>query len=124
MKKLIIFSLLLSTSFLVNGQIIVTLMLPEPCFSDTTVSFRPLILQDVSMYPNPTKGLLTIDIERTGESQLLLIEVFNILGVRLLTTHRPGNEITTLDLSKNPPGIYFISLTSGTIRIHQKIIKQ
>jgi hypothetical protein len=124
MKKLLILSLLLATSSLVNGQIIVTLMLPDPCFSDTTVTFRPLDLQDVLMYPNPTKDKLTIDIERTGVSQPAYIEVYNILGIRVMTAQHPDNKTITIDLSYYPPGIYFISLTSGNSTIRKKIIKQ
>jgi len=62
---------------------------------------------EVSVYPNPGKGIFTITtVDATT------IEVYNIIGAKIYTA-KIDTEKTTLDLSSQHNGIYFYKLMSG-----------
>lgn len=123
MKKQCILMLLMASAMLLRGQVVVTLLLPDPCSSDTTVYYRPLLIKDVNIYPNPTAGLLTVDFADNPENQAVMVEIYDIIGNKLETEASVGMEKMILDLSGMPPGIYIITLHGGGVKTHQKIIK-
>lgn len=123
MKKQCMLMLLMASAMLLQGQVVVTLLLPDPCSSDTTVYYRPLLLQDVIIYPNPTAGLLTVDFADNTKNQAVVVEIYDIIGNRLERKTAVGMDKITLDLSEMPPGIYIITLHGGRFKTHQKIIK-
>ena len=59
--------------------------------------------QSVSIYPNPTDGLLNIEGQGT-----MHISVSNLLGQKLMETDAEGN--TTLDMSRFESGMYLIRI--------------
>jgi len=123
MKASLFFLLLFALNALTEAQIVVTLNLPDPCASVVAVSKKPVASFNVKVYPNPTPGLLTIDLPETGGSVWKTIEVSNIMGNRIdVKKFETGNQFI-LDLSDRPPGIYIITLIVGEWRIHKKIIK-
>lgn len=69
----------------------------------------------VSVYPNPTDGLLTI----SSSQPLQHIELLDISGRQLLTT-----KDNSLDLSSFPNGIYLLRCTTPSGSTIQKIIKK
>ncbi len=73
-------------------------------------------LSGVTMYPNPTKGILRINSEK---SEKLTIEVINMLGEQMMTTTFSGN--TTLDLSGYAAGVYNVRVSNGTSSTVQRI---
>ena len=68
----------------------------------------------VKVYPNPTKGMVTVEAE-TGS----VISVFNPLGQRVLEKKAADNQ-TVLDLQNATSGLYLIRIetTSGTVNKH------
>lgn len=75
----------------------------------------------LSVYPNPTKGLVTINFIKKGfEGNRLVVK--NILGEEVINLLNIEENIT-IDLSKFSPGIYFINLTIGTMDYYKKVIK-
>ncbi|MFW6103435.1 MAG: choice-of-anchor Q domain-containing protein [Bacteroidota bacterium] len=70
------------------------------------------------IYPNPTRGLLKIELSE--DSQVEMLEVIDITGVAVDSRKVTGRSLF-LDLSTYPDGIYFIRTTSGgnvsTVRI-------
>ena len=74
---------------------------------------------DLVVSPNPTEGLLTV----TGKD-ISSVEVYNTLG-QLVLTKKEGADTMTLDLSGQPSGLYFISVTDQNgQRCVKKIVKQ
>ena len=59
--------------------------------------------ESVSLYPNPTSGLINIEGQGT-----MRISISNILGQKLLEINSEGN--TTLDLSRYESGMYFVRI--------------
>ncbi|MFP4469123.1 MAG: lamin tail domain-containing protein [Bacteroidales bacterium] len=68
-----------------------------------------------SIYPNPGNGLFNIDINGTFD-----VEVTNAQG-QLIRSERI-NGSSTLDLSSQPEGVYFIKLTNETTSLIEKVI--
>jgi Secretion system C-terminal sorting domain len=63
----------------------------------------------VSIYPNPTTGVVTVSLPN-NES----FEVYNAVGKQLINVKTSETQI---DLSQYASGIYFIKCTKGTFRI-------
>jgi hypothetical protein len=75
---------------------------------------------ELSLYPNPTTGLLTIN---NGEIGMDEIHVFDMLG-RKVMEYKVENEVTyKLDLSFLPGGIYFVRIKTETEMVMKKVVK-
>ena len=87
---------------------------------------EPSSQDGLTIYPNPTSGLLNIRIDAslTGDGQAF-IDLMDISGKTLYSlTETPGQSILRLDLTGLPPGIYFIRLKINDRIFHQKLIRQ
>jgi hypothetical protein len=76
-------------------------------------------LSELSIYPNPTNGPLTIESLRSGHHS---IELNSLNGQLLLIEEREGTSLQ-LDLSTFQKGIYFITVRSKDFVTTRKIIK-
>lgn len=73
-------------------------------------------LSGISMFPNPTKGLVTIN--TTGKGRMDL-EVLDVLGATVRTTSFAGT--TTIDLSGLAQGVYSVRVSDGVNMTVQRI---
>ena len=71
-----------------------------------------------SIYPNPTSGSLTLNVERFSGSEVL---IFNSLGELVHRAYLMDSE-TVFDLSSNAPGLYFLKVMSTERGFTEKII--
>ncbi len=76
------------------------------------------------VYPNPTTGIFTLELNSVNESGSVKIEIFNMLGERILNTEQQSNSHYQFDLSGNKAGIYFIRVMYGENNKIEKLIKQ
>lgn len=76
----------------------------------------------VSIYPNPTKGIININVSNTSEK--LDYEVINALGQRVMSGKLNTNVTTSLSVADMSAGLYFVKLTSANATMIQKIIKE
>ncbi|MEQ8360471.1 MAG: T9SS type A sorting domain-containing protein [Cytophagales bacterium] len=93
------------------------------CFKDTTkalfVNCQGVGLnsnpwaQKINMFPNPSQGLITIDIPHTDK--MVLITVFDIKGQEVFRQeYKSGNSFNkSIDLSFLDMGAYFVNIFSG-----------
>ena len=70
--------------------------------------------ESVAVYPNPVKDRLTVKAEN-----LESVEVYNLMGQRVLSTMSP-----TVDMSGLYQGVYFIRLTADGKTVTKRIVKQ
>ena len=88
------------------------------CVNITNVGIEESAIgNNLKLYPNPTSGMLFIDIEN------LVIEnitVFNILGETVDINITNGNQIVLRNSSR---GIYFISIETDKGTVIKKIVK-
>lgn len=82
-----------------------------------------ILIHDISIYPNPTKGELKIDITNLSDETSARIEIFDLQGkpVLQLSTNENSN---ILDLSKQPSGVYFLKIFIGEKSTVWKIVKE
>jgi len=76
---------------------------------------------NVLVYPNPTNALITLVFSEPAVNTL--VEVYGLLGERVLTKEISGNSLYELDLSSQPQGIYLIKVSNGNTVVLKKIIK-
>jgi len=75
----------------------------------------------LEIYPNPTNGLVTISALQTGSTLQLVDASGRVLRTEILLT-----EQTTLDLSENNSGVYFVSIigTDGSSTTKKLIVRK
>ncbi|HZH87055.1 MAG TPA: T9SS type A sorting domain-containing protein [Brumimicrobium sp.] len=76
----------------------------------------------INIFPNPTKGLVTINLESTQDGQQTL-ELIDATG-RLLSKQLLMNNSTTLDLTNYVRGMYLVRITNGDNQSVHRIIKE
>lgn len=75
----------------------------------------------IIVYPNPTKGKLTI----TNCEKIESLEIYNMLGKKIFTFKKEQDQISKeIDIFDQSRGVYFIKSYNGTTTHLQKIIKQ
>jgi hypothetical protein len=79
--------------------------------------------QNISIYPNPGNGWVTIKIYDISEDDDYFIRVTNILGSSIYYSQMESNEIN-IDLSSYPKGMYFINVKNQIESFVKKIIIQ
>jgi hypothetical protein len=86
-------------------------------FGDT-----PLTAEHVLVYPNPTSGMISVEMNGNFQS-VGSLEIFNVLGEKLIGINDPRLFMQTMqfDLGGNPPGIYYLNIKTGDNVIIKKI---
>ncbi len=90
-------------------------------FTVTTSLNKKSITNSINLYPNPSKGIFTIDLKTiSGKNK---IEVYNQIGQKVFTEQLLSGK-TVLDLSQIAKGIYFSKIFSEKSEVisTQKII--
>lgn len=111
-----------------NGEITNEVQVFTPGSDDVN---EQKIIDDLSLYPSPTTGLVTI----TGASGP--VEVENVLGENVLSANPHANtpqpppsrlrsvgEGVTLDLLRLPAGTYFVRVQTADGEVVQRLVKQ
>lgn len=78
---------------------------------------------DVLVSPNPNSGIFSLEIS-TGDAQVPvgLIEIFNVLGQKVYTENI-RQTISSIDISGQPNGVYFVRITFNTRKRTVKMVK-
>lgn len=83
------------------------------CF-DVTANIENIITDALTIYPNPTKGVISLRFE-TIEIQDIEIQIVNSLGQQIYTNHlnkHLGLVNEKIDLSSSSEGLYFAKITT------------
>ena len=76
--------------------------------------------KDVQLFPNPSNGVLSINIAKTGVFQL---ELLNVLGQTVWSQNIPSN--TQIDISHLKPGVYTLQLRNNQEAVYRtNLIRQ
>lgn len=73
----------------------------------TALGINENTLEGVSVYPNPSKGMITITNDNNASNA---IEIYNVLGGLVYSTD--ANSSTSVDLSENGFGIYLVKVSN------------
>ncbi|MBC7495261.1 MAG: T9SS type A sorting domain-containing protein [Flavobacterium sp.] len=83
----------------------------------STVNFEIL---GIKMYPNPTNGILTLELNNFEET---FVTILNING-QVIKNFNVNSKLTTLNVSNLSAGMYFMQITTPRGSGVQKFIKQ
>lgn len=85
-----------------------------------TVGIYENELANLSVYPNPTKAFVTLDLSNSN-AQKLDVRILNSLGQRVYNKQEIGSKIITLDLSELSNGSYVLVVNSEHSRVARLI---
>ena len=74
-------------------------------------------MENVTVYPNPTNGLVNVT---NSSNDVLSINVVDVTGKQIMTTSVYGNG--TVDLSSFGSGVYLLEMNNGVSRASQRVI--
>ena len=78
----------------------------------------------ISLYPNPTSGSITIQLNAIISTTDAEIQLFDVYGKRLQIMSISSDN-AEIDLSQYAPGIYLIELTiNGKVITVRKVVKR
>lgn len=81
-----------------------------------STSTREIDFTPIELYPNPTTGQFFLE---AGNSKVLQVELYNAMGQLLFTQ----NDLTQLDITDFPAGIYYVAVATPTGTAMKKIVK-
>ena len=90
-------------------------------FADV-VGEQPLVIESISLQPNPTTDRATISFENNN-NELVAVSIYSQDG-RLLRHDKITSNSYSIEKADYPEGIYFINLLMGNRRATQKLIIQ
>jgi uncharacterized protein YjdB len=104
---------LVDTTLLTNGKLLQNTKILKSNIDSTQLNIEN---KKIKIFPNPTKGLISIQIVDENFSY----DLYSILGI-ILKNNNSCNNHTTIDLSNYPTGTYFIRIR--TENNDQQVIK-
>ena len=72
----------------------------------------------IKVYPNPTKGYVTVECEN-----LEYIQIFSIVGNEEMTQKVTGESITVINMNNLPAGLYYFRIATSKGFVVRKIVK-
>jgi len=94
---------------------------------DTASSIKPIteILgkTSITIYPNPTKGQLSVEIKNMPINASGEIRIYNVTG-NIIQYQKTVGSLNLFDFSPYSTGIYFLNIKVGQDESKWKIIKQ
>ncbi len=85
---------------------------------DATASVNDVFASNLKVYPNPAKT--NINIELADDSQIDSVELYNILGLRVLATSNLVND--SIDVSEMASGVYLLKINAGTNSVTKRVV--
>lgn len=76
-------------------------------------------IEDLLIYPNPASSIVSINLPSALDFEDTQIEIYDILGQRLIQVET-DNFLINVDVHSFLPGTYFLKIESGSTRIIEK----
>lgn len=89
-----------------------------------TTGIRADGLNDIDVYPNPTTGVVIIQIPSIQRMESVQLKLYDAIGREMLMqTHNGLNEGISIDLKELPGNIFFLSITTESGNKVVKVMK-
>lgn len=121
-----------SYTYATGGNFVVTLTVTNICGTDDTISSANSVSIDenplartVSVYPNPTSGMVNITFNSLGNASgtLRVLELSGKEVLRVQEDNINGEYTGQLDISKLATGVYMLEISSGDLKATRRLIK-
>jgi len=76
------------------------------------------------VYPNPTKGDFTLELNGAKTGKTIFIEIYSMAGIRVFSAELPEKDKHILSLKDYQPGIYFVRVITGSQTGTERLIRQ
>ena len=76
---------------------------------------------NIMVYPNPTEGKFTIT---NYELRITEVEVFDLMGRKVLSQKAESRKQKELDISHFPAGMYFVRIMTDRGVVTKKVVKK
>ncbi len=90
-----------------------------------TVGVNDILVKTLKLYPNPTQGLTSLQVE-LAQTKELSITVTNSIGqqvwMKSIANFNSGTEM--IDMNRFAPGVYVISVQAGEISRNIRLVKE
>lgn len=86
----------------------------------TSSRLEDLSTSAISIYPNPTQGLVNLKFDQSDE--INTIKIYNLLGESIMQVDLTDENNCTIDLSEFPKGIYIVQISNSESNWVRKII--
>lgn len=73
----------------------------------------------IKIYPNPTKGYITVECE-----EMEYIQIFSIIGNEEMTQTVTGKSIAVININSLPAGLHYFRISTGNGYVIRKIVKE
>ena len=87
------------------------------------ISNMELTSKSISIFPNPTKGLLDLKITGMKEGEIAEYVFVSLKGQELLRK-KTGLPVTRIDIGNFAPGTYILNVTLSGKKEQWKVVKQ
>ena len=78
----------------------------------------------IKVYPNPTRGVFTVELSGSAENAITEIMVYGLMGQLVEQTTLYGESRYEFNLGDTPPGIYIVRVLQGEKLHVERLIKQ
>jgi hypothetical protein len=96
-----------------------TAMTTDSIYVDLCMSVNENTAGNVSVYPNPTNGEFTVQLNGNAAA---IVEIMNELG-QVVNAFTMTSSVRTVDMKNFESGVYFIRVTEGDATTTHRLIK-
>jgi subtilisin-like proprotein convertase family protein len=91
------------------------------CNITPPLSIEENVLAGLKIYPNPSTGIVNIDLGTTILDDKSIVKLYDVQG-RMISTKEMNNSIDQINISNLSNGVYMISIENGTAKTTKKIV--
>jgi hypothetical protein len=77
-----------------------------------------------NIWPNPTTGIFHVSLKGFSEDEEVRLEVFNLQGIRVISSNLTGNLLPEFSLAGKPSGVYLVRIVGSKTANSFRIVKQ
>ena len=97
---------------------------PTPVKEEQPVVYSEMLSGiELKIYPNPTEGLLQVEIRNLPKDKPANIWIYDLSG-KLISSFKDVGDNVSIDISSQPAGMYVMRIVAGEQRTEWKIIKK
>ena len=80
-------------------------------------------ISSIGIYPNPSNGVFKLNIGR-NKSEELKLNIYNMTGAKIFSADKfaEGQKLISVDLSKQPAGVYFFEVNIPTGKVIKRLV--
>jgi len=78
----------------------------------------------IRVFPNPSQGVFNLEIMDDGNHENIKVEVYSLVGIKVLDKQVPGAGLHQFDLSGHERGLYLLRVSSGHAMQTLRLLKQ